>query len=361
MMMLNHTIKETKQLLMDNKLLNQIIQHVQRAQKGELYNEEIYSKDVTGGNEFLFFIKPEITQFSADIKLKEILKMIFTKIEKHNLKLRNVQVLSAQYLEDYDIIAKHYGVINKISNDAANAMSEDAQKKFNQEFGKPLEESEVLGSLQFIKEYAYFTPIGLDYLWQNSPMVKLAGGTYAQRLLLDGQEVFLVNGFHPRQLDHFTKADRSIVTMTLSGDTKWSVARQELVGATNPEDAAEKSIRNDLLVRKEEFGLKSVSSSWNGVHLSAGPVEGLVELVRYNSDYKNNEKSTIDDYAFGRRLRENFSEKQIMNIMNNCDVTYENKSISVFDLTEEKNSDEALRLLIQTMPTLDAEEGEKPE
>lgn len=345
---------------MDSKIIGQIIQNVQQAQKGELYLEEIYSKDVTAGNEFLFFIKPEITQFSAEIKLKDILRMIFTKIEKFKLKVRNIQVLSAQYLDDYDIIAKHYGVINRISNEAVDNFSDDAKNKFSEVYGKTVDEADIYGSLQFIKEFAFFTPIGLDYLWQNAPVEKLAGGTYAQKLFLDGQEVFLVNGFHPRQLDHFTKADRSIITMTLCGNTNWAEARQHFVGATNPLNAADKSIRKDLLLRKEEFGLKTINSSWNGVHLSAGPVEGLVELVRYNSDYKNNEKSTIDDYSFGRRLRENFSEEQIMKIMDNCNVSYENKTVSVFDLTEEKNSDEALRLLIQTMPTLDSEEGVKP-
>lgn len=346
---------------MDSKIINQIIQNVQLAQKGELYIDEIYSKEVTGGNEFLFFIKPEITLFSAEIKLKEILKMVFAKMEKFNLKVRNIQVLSAQYLDDYDIIARHYGVINRLSNDAAGNLSEDAKEKFKNEFSINADEAEILGSLHFIKEFPYFTPIGLDYLWQNAPFVKLAGGTYVQRLLLDGQEVFLVNGFHPRQLDHFTKADRSIITMTLCGNTNWADARQKFVGATNPAAAEDKSIRKDLLIKKDEYGLKTVNSSWNGVHLSAGPVEGLVELVRYNSDYKNDEKATIDDYAFGRRLRENFSEQQIIRIMDNCNVMHEGKTVSVFDLTEERNSDEALRLLIQTMPTLDAEEGAKAE
>lgn len=346
---------------MDNKIISQIIQKVQLAQKGELYNEEIYKKELTAGNEFLFFIKPEITLFSSEIKLKEILKMVFAKIEKFKLKAQNIQILSAQYLDDYDIIAKHYGVINRLSNDAVGNFSEDARNKFKNEFGISADQTEVFGSLQFIKEFPYFTPIGLDYLWQNVPFVKLAGGTYAQKLSLDGQEIFLVNGFHPRQLDHFTKADRSIITMTLCGNTNWAEVRQNFVGATNPVNAHEKSIRKELLLKKEEFGLKTVNSSWNGVHLSAGPVEGLVELIRYNSDFKNNDKSTIDDYSFGRRLRENFSEQQIMKIMDNCDVSFDGKSVPVFDLTEEKNSDEALRLLMQTLPTLDAEEGAKTE
>ena len=84
----------------------------------------------------------------------------------------------------------------------------------------------------------------------------------------------------------------------------------------------------------------------NGVHLSAGPVEGLVELIRYNSDFSSqNGIKNISDYSFGRALKSEFTEEQINRIMSNEDLIIENTKVSIFDLTEEKNSDEAIESL----------------
>ena len=94
-------------------------------------------------------------------------------------------------------------------------------------------------------------------------MFKLGGGAYAQSIKLDGKPLFLVNGFHPRQLDHFISPGRSIVAFTLVGDLDWSVARNSLIGKTNPAEAEKGSIRRTLWERKDELGLPAVTPSWN--------------------------------------------------------------------------------------------------
>jgi nucleoside diphosphate kinase len=65
-----------------------------------------------------------------------------------------------------------------------------------------------------------------------------------------GEEVFLINGFHPKQLKHFIEPSRSIVVMTLSGDLSWSDARNNFVGSTMPAKANKGSLRNDFLEKK---------------------------------------------------------------------------------------------------------------
>ena len=91
--------------------------------------------------------------------------------------------------------------------------------------------------------------------------------------------------------------------------------------------------------------MNEVSASQNGFHLSAGPVEGLVELIRYGSDFAAGDIKKPADFSFGKQLLKVFSEETTGIICSNRIVRYKGKWTSTFDLTEEKNSGEALEIL----------------
>ena len=329
------------------ELEKKIFESIIKAQKDELYYEDIYRNisSTPFENEFLFFIKPEITQKSKSINVKSILELIFNSIDKYGLHINNVKVLSAKYLDDNNIIAQHYGVINKLSNNALKSLSDNSKQKFKEIFNKNIAECNVLGGNEFLKKYEVFNPLSLDYLWQNKNNHKLGGGTYCMEIKLDAENIHLINGFHPRQLLHFTEEGKSIVVFTLSGNLDWKVARNDFIGATNPLSANDGSIRKELLKHKEQFGLKEISQGLNGVHLSAGPIEGLIELIRYNSNFSENIKIPIDEFNFGKMLKKHFSDKIIEQILSNPDILMDNKKMSLFDLTEEMNSKDAIGLL----------------
>lgn len=325
-----------------------IVNYVKKAQKEEVYFEEIFSNPTAavGRNEFLFFIKPEITLKSDSIKLEKILDLIQDKIDSFGLTIHNVKILSAKYLDEFNIIAQHYGVINKISGNAVENMSETAKEEFERFYHKPINEFKVLGGSEFLNQYKNFTAYTLDIFWQNKENKKLSGGTYCEDIKLDNEVVHLINGFHPRQLEHFTESGRSIVVMTLSGNIDWKVARSKFIGATNPTKAETGSLRREFLDRKEELGLSEVSQGVNGVHLSAGPVEALIELKRYNSNFSDKSKvKEYSDFSFGKKLQETFPKDSFEKIISNADLTVNGKQVSVFDLTEEKNAEEAISLL----------------
>ncbi|MBN1952661.1 MAG: hypothetical protein JW801_15775 [Bacteroidales bacterium] len=327
-------------------LVQQISAAVKKAQEGQAKREIIFSNhDASGKHEFLFFIKPEICMKSEFIALNEILEMILSKIDSFSLQVKNAILLPAPYLEKHSVIAQHYGVINAIARDAKNNLNPNAIARFEELFKQSFKKAVIYGGLEFLKVYPSLTATGLDYLWQNSGTEKLGGGAYAQALKLDGEQVYLVNGFHPRQLEHFIMPGRSIVALTLTGDLDWGIARNQFIGKTNPADAGQGSIRSTLLAGREKFGLQAVNSSWNGVHLSAGPVEGLVELIRYNSDFESGFPLSYDDFQFGKELLDNFNPDIADKIISNVTADYKGKSESIFDLTEEKNAEEALEIL----------------
>lgn len=326
--------------------LDKIISATHQARTTTLFNQEVdENPNASGLHEFLFFIKPELLLDTPGLDTCQILEMISDKIISFGLSVKNVRVLSAGYLSKHGIIAQHYGVINQIASNAKTAVSEGAKQTFETIFGEPFSSAPVLGGLEIIEHFPEFSPASLDYLWQNTKAEKLAGGTYAGSIMLDGEPIYLVNGFHARQLEHFTKPGRSIVAITLTGDIDWIEARQSFIGATSPNDARTGSIRRTLLDNMKNYGLKAVNSSWNGVHLSAGPIEGLSELIRYQSDFETQSILTPQDFSFGRELVEKFGIEKTASILKNPNVETPDGNISVFDLTEEKNASEAHQLL----------------
>ncbi|MFO7657461.1 MAG: hypothetical protein R6W78_10365 [Bacteroidales bacterium] len=328
------------------KIQDDLLHRLDKVQRKKTDYEIVYkNEEVCLENEFCFFIKPEITLLSENIRYHEIFGLILDKINRYDFRIHDITILSADYLSRYDIIAQHYGVINRLSKNPLVYLSEEAGKKFKELTGISIKEANIQGSLEFLEKNSSIDAEALNLMCQGSKIEKLAGGTYVNRFDFNGKEVFIINGFHPKQLRYFTATGRSIITFRLSSNTSWKTARNNFIGKTNPAEATKGSIRNELLVNSEKFGLETVSSSFNGVHLSAGPVEGLVELIRYNSDFSGNDIKTYKDFTFGVRLSKIFSEKSISQILSNALTVYHEKTVPVFDLTEEMDSSEALILL----------------
>lgn len=334
----------------NNSLKKEILDGVRQAQVGDIERLLVHTHAGIDNsrNQFLFFLKPELTEASKTVRLDLILDFVFDQIDQFKLSIKDISVIGASYLDRYNIIAQHYGVINQLAKDASHCLSEAAKSKFKEVYNKDVTNVAMLGGIEFLDKYDAFTPLTLDIMWQQLENVKLSGGTYCEKLKLDGSEVFLVNGFHPRQLAHFTDKGKSIVTMTLVGDLAWSTARNDFIGATRPQNANVGSLRKTFLDKQVEFGLSEVSQGVNGVHLSAGPIESLVEMIRYTSDFSDNSKiKTYNDFSFGQKLAKFFSESQIADILSNKKVLLDEKYLPAFDLTEEKDSDDAINDLLR--------------
>lgn len=326
-------------------MINQIIDAIGKAQAGALY-QTLYTGTESGKNEFVFFVKPELTLLDTGLQHAKILDIVMAGIERFGFGIKSINVLSANYLAQYNIIAQHYGVINSLASNAKAALSQGARDKFASIYGVSVDEANVLGGIEFGNKFPDLSPFALDVLWQNKGSQKLAGGTYCAEIKVDGELHYVINGFHSRQLAHFTDKGRSIVVFHLATDTDWDVARQQFIGATNPHTAEAGSLRNTFLLHQTELGIPEVSQGMNGVHLSAGPIEGLVELVRFCSNYSQaGQEKTFKDFAFGQKLAATFGNEKASHILDNPNVLFDGKMQSVFDITEEKNTAEALDIL----------------
>lgn len=296
-----------------------------------------------GCNEFLFLLKPELVLASRfDLALDSVLE----RIEASGFTAGQVRLFSGAYLARQDLMAAHYGAINRLCRAAKANLSDEARARFQEVFGVAAEDATVWGAFEYLQAHPQLTAESLSDLWLGQPYTKLAGGTYCVQLNGCTPAEYLINGFHPKQLSHFTAPGRVMVAMPLSGDMPWKTARNDFLGATDPAHARAGSLRRVLYERREEWGMDLLRGGMNGIHLSAGPLEGLVELRRFGSGPSTSEGvRSITDFSFGERLTKYFTPARIEWMLGNPDVQWDGKRMSLFDLTEELDPGEAVERL----------------
>jgi hypothetical protein len=299
--------------------------------------------DRPGSNEMVLFLKPETMALSEE-GLGQVLDLLTERLSAYRFGVESVVFLPSEYLKQYGVIDEHYGVINRLARSAQENLSDEAREKFAAQYGTAADAVDVLGGFEFLARFSEVSPEALEELWGAARSDKLAPGTYCRRVEHAGAELFLVNGFHPHQVAHFTSPGRAILVVVLRGDTSWREARTSFVGATRPQDAVPESLRGLLLSRQYQLGFAEVSMGYNGVHLSAGPVEGLAELKRFVSDLSHGPLPN-ESFVFGRRLVEAFGAAGADLVVSNPIVDFEGRRVSVFDLTEELDSDPAIERL----------------
>lgn len=308
-----------------------------------------YRKPVEeNAHQFLLFLKPEATAVHEGVDLNAIIQMVLERLNTFEATVHAIRILPSAYLAKHAILDQHYGVINAISKQGESALTEAAREKLHHIFADDLSNgAEVLGGHQFLAAQPEFTALTLCTLSDNLGTTKLGGGSYCMRLSMQGQVFLILNPFHAFQLVPYTTPGRAIIAIEGRSKQDWEVLRSELTGSTDPAKAKAGSIRAELLAHQDTFKLKEVNQGANGVHLSAGPLEGMVELQRFFSDHDAGEMLCLTDTLFGAQLSEaGLSLEQIQHLAGNPELQVEGQSISAYDLTEEVNAADALQRLI---------------
>lgn len=291
--------------------------------------------------EGVLFLKPEATDLAGGVDVAQALELVNTYIEDWRLQVAGLSIMGAAYLKGHDIIARHYGALNSISRQGERALADAAKQQLQEAFGAELSRGGlVLGAHECMARYPEFTPSILNSIVDNVGSTKLAPGTYCTRWAYGDEVLLLLNAFHPSQLEHFTAPQRAIIVLDVRraagepGD--WKTLRTEMLGATKPASANRGSLRRAFLERHAELGIKTISPGFNAVHFSAGPLEGMVETMRYFNDYANQRPLDLSMTAFGRLLLDQGLERpDIEWLMTNPPLSAGGRQVPAFDLTEE--------------------------
>jgi len=297
----------------------------------------------SAANEFVIFSKPELGRLQG-ADLEAVWDLFSSALASYDVTVHQVKILTGPELDAAGAIQQHYGVINQISRLGRPALTAAADRALVDQFGDSLDRATVLGGHQFLERFSEFSPFALAMLFSNLSVARLGPGTYAAPAKIDGEIVIVLNGFHPRQLSFFTAEDAVCAFLHASSSTAWEVLRSDLIGATDPAKADPGSIRGTLFADPAAFGLRSVNSNFNGVHMSAGPLEGLAELGRFFGAAPGG-----STWRFAETLEAaGATAEEITELTQNPDVEVDGEPTTAFDVTEGVDAEPAAELLVQT-------------
>jgi len=301
-------------------------------------------------NQFLFFLKPEAT--TANVKY--ILDLSVKVLSDAGVTFGGVRVVGGPYLDKHNIMVQHYGVISKISKEGYDIISDAAKAKLNADFGDDVKAVGLpLGGHQWLKNNPDFSPLALCTVNDNVGTTRLAGGTYLCKFKVLGKTQLVLNPFHAYQLVPYVVQGNALIVFECRSKMSWEDLRTNLCGTTDPSKAADGSIRAALLKNKEATGMVAVNLGANGIHMSAGPLEGMVELQRFLSDWDAGKKVDYTSLAFGAHLQSlGVSAEKICKLAENPVVKNGDKNESTFDMTEEKSAVEAGPILAEAAKSL---------
>lgn len=323
---------------------------LQNEGEGALFAQNYSIPEDPTVHQFVLFLKPEVTRPSRKSRAG-VLELTLATLEQWKVDIGAIRILRGDYLEQYRIMDQHYGVLNAISKKGREALAPSAEETLTNLFGDSLDQgAEVLGGHQFLEANPQFSPLALATLSDNLDGVKLGGGSYALPLTVKGASFILLNAFHAYQLEPFCQKDSGIIVLECRSHAAWSDLRGKLAGATDPTKAEKGSLRNQLLEKQDELELPDVSQGANGIHLSAGPLEGMVEIRRFLGDHGSGELLAWKDLAFGALLeRSAVTPEQIKKLADNPMVSVKGESESAFDGTEEMDAVPSAELLAGTV------------
>lgn len=297
---------------------------------------------ITENTAFLF-IKPHACKAGVEDLVVEVLA-------KHDVRIQRHDTISCEQIEEEGIIDRHYSAIARyamVQSPNTITLSSAAEATFAATFQVEWKLAVEKGIVLNAKQAASALSIDgaqLGRKWALAPgprRVKLAPGLYASEFPEDG--IIVLNGFYLANRDKFTKPGERIHWYIVSWDEShmsWKTFRSELLGCTNPAEAPEGSLRRTIFERWEEFGLKERPNvSDNGVHGSAGPIEGLNERMVWLH-------ATIrDDFYANSLLLNNVPASMLEKVLGNPVVTIRSKQGLAFDLLEDLQSSEVAVLL----------------
>lgn len=233
-------------------------------------------------NELVLFMKPELFMVSDSASIRNSAELVLEKMAEYQVKIHGTALVGGKFLADQGIMDRHYGFINKMSKNASKIVSAEDRAKITALLGlASLDGIDLLGGHEYLRKYPGDSIEQLDRLWFTKKSMKVQSGFYIQLYENHGDRFVLINGFHPGQLNHFTHPDHRIALFLVHANTAWKVLRGDMVGNTYPEKAAPTSMRGAIYGDPAHYGLARVDISTNGVHLSAGPYEGVFEILNF--------------------------------------------------------------------------------
>lgn len=292
-------------------------------------------------NELLLFIKPEVFLLKDRENVRKTVGIMLDNLKKFEVKIDGVYAVNGRVLGKNNIMSRHYGYINTVSNSASKIVDEETRKRIGEMFSLT-GDFDIVGGHEYLQRYPGETVDTLDAEWFREKSLRVRSGFYVRLLKKDGKDVVLVNGFNPKQLSYFTDPTHRIVLMLLHSNASWSDLRNVMVGGTYPEKAVPESIRGILYANAKALGFGEVTIANNCVHLSAGPFEGMFEIVNFFGKIAELDIKKQWPLALRYMLASGIGYEDAIKALDNPKVEKDGKTVDLFTATEDMDTDKAI-------------------
>lgn len=296
-------------------------------------------------NELLLFVKPEMFIGKRFDPAKRFIDLILHQFQLYDVFLGGVIIVGGKALQESHIVETHYGKIHELSISASKILTDHDRAETCKTLAlSSLDDFDILGGHEFLRNYPDTDIYELSRIWYDANPIKLRGGCYVEIVKKDNRNLILVNGFHPAQLEQYTEQSHRIVLMVIHSNSSWSVLRNQMVGTTFPHGASPKSIRGILFNNPKDFGQDSVSLANNGVHLSAGPFEGMFEIVNFFGRLSGLEIDKNPPLLLKQMFYCGIEKYLALKTLENPIISVSDGPIDLFTMTEELDSAPAIEL-----------------
>ena len=247
------------------------------------------------------------------------------------------------------IVDKHYGALAQralYETPKALDLEDETKSKFQDAFGISWEDGLTSGKIinldEAIKTFPDRSETQLATAWRSGASVKLMPGTYIAKI----DDYFVVNGFYADMVSSWKRESSNVLFYLVQWsekDLSWTDFRGKLIGSTDPSKADQASIRGTLLREYQtRFGLEDTpTTTLNGVHASAGPIEGARECTIW-CKMPSTHKFVLQKFAHSQNISPQTWEKG----MDNAKISLQSgKKGLIFDVTEGMSAEQALDVL----------------
>lgn len=291
-------------------------------------------------NQAVVFTKP-VHHLDMELTPEQLDEMARSFFESKGFSFVLHKQVTGPELVTADIIKQHYLMYSTaVCADQIN-ISEEGKGRFEQFFGKSWAEEFNAGKILPTKELLQKKNVSVHQLFNRWNGLFGAGRTAKlQEGLIMGYlvdlDAYCINAFYPSMEANFYHPDTRIFYYVIEFDPEripWKTFRKSILGSTNAMNALPESFRGQLYA---EYPVPFPGRD-NFVHGSAGPFEGFIERTIHEPGveiasnpigaFLSDKGITLDSF---RHWKANQRISQLGNL---------------FDETEEKNTDEVIRIL----------------
>lgn len=333
---------------MDESLIDDLVAAVDCCRNGQTESFELvraydYSPQFVSGNEFVILVKPECFSSLDHDQNVAFFRDLLLQFSVFEVEISGVCAFNAWYSRKHALLENQYAILNRGARYGYDALPPSIRLAIDEHVGRGC----VVGAYPFLSEHAEMTAAQLEALANGQGSIKYGNGTYLMPYFpLAGETQYIINAFHPFQLEHFNRPGNVFLAIACASLQDYAVLAHDLVGCFIPEKASTGSLRHALYAKAQQYGLHIVDTLRNGYHISPSPLEGFFALQRYFG--RSSVGLEMDQTLLGRSAgKHGLDARFLERLRHNFDILAGDKTAPVFDHFEGRSSDAIIQFLIK--------------